>query len=83
MDPNESQILKFRVLNKRSMRRIQSATSCDPGVKAMMMEEQWCNMGWRGREAAKGYAMRGWRLSRRNRCSVGLELAAVVTCTPR
>lgn len=53
MDPNETRILKFRVLNKRSVRRTRSATSCDPGMKAMMMEKQWCNMGWRRVEQQK------------------------------
>ena len=74
--------LKFRVSKKRSMRRTQSATSCDPGMKAMMMEEQWCNMVWREEEQQKDiYA---WlETSRRNRCSVGLELAAAVICIPR
>ena len=63
MDPNETQILKFRVLNKLYTEKDTTSYELRPGSDSNDDGRAMVQHGLEGRGVAKGYVMRGWRLS--------------------
>ena len=62
VDPNKTQFLKFRVLNKLYSEKSTISYELRPGNGSNDDAKAMVQYGLEGRGAAKGYAMRGWRL---------------------
>ena len=62
VDPNKTQILKFRVLNNLYSEKNTISYKLRPGNDSNDDAKAMVYYGLEGKGAAKGYAMRGWRL---------------------